>query len=289
MVGPRGDAEKAVQALLERTLAAPATARTRPRWGTVLAGGLFAVVSALILAGIALGWLVRPAPGEPTGPVVGLSLLFGLLALLGIEVALKGWRGRLADDSSLVKIAHGIRPSWVALSPLVLFAVVAARGLVTGNIGMLANARFALGAWLCFYAQLLFHEWGHFAKARQLGCRIRKVAAGPIAFVPRDSGFRATLNDRWRYLVVGAVHFELPVGGLSARDAFRIAAAGPMCTFAVLVLCLFLESLELGSWASLVEVNTMVAAYALVVNLVPFRFGTFASDGFKMREALRSL
>lgn len=186
-------------------------------------------------------------------------------------------------------LARHVTPSWVAGAPLALAAFAAFRGIANHERATLESAALLVLCWASFYGQILFHELGHLRAARALGCRVVRVVGGPFAFVPKKGRLRPVQNRDWRYLMMGAV-FYAERAEATPRDRLRIAAAGPVYTLLALVGWTLLGRAVSSSsiLGALAETNQVMAAYLLVINLVPFRFGDFASDGHQMREALRA-
>jgi len=274
-----------VSALIESTLGQVRPARRR--WSTVFVGALMLFLASLVLGShtLLLGWR-EPPPWRSSL----IAALFVVVGVAGAGVMRAGLRGESADRTVGIRVLARVPADIVAWALLLLATMLVALGRVTGEPALATTGALGVARWVSLFAQLAFHEWGHFRAARALGWPVLKVVVGPLALVAAGDRFRLAASRDWRFLFAGAVFHLLPARGAAPRETLRVAAAGPIYT-ALLGVALALLALVLphGFWAQVVEENLGIAVFALVTNLIPLRSGGLKSDGLQIRDALRAL
>jgi Zn-dependent protease len=176
----------------------------------------------------------------------------------------------------LFGIRIGASPSWFAvLFVMILWLSTSLRDSVLADASDATVYSVAVAGTLLFFASLVLHELGHALVARRSGIRIEGIDLwffGGIAKLSRDSR--------------------------SPGEEFRIAAAGPAVTLAIVALCLlgaaatghgdaFRDSVALSS--SEVSPAIALVAWLAEINLVLFVFNmvpAFPLDGGRIARAI---
>ena len=112
------------------------------------------------------------------------------------------------------------------------------------------------------------------------------------SLTPDDAGWSARPCRDWRCLCMGLLRFIAPPARETAGHHLLVAAAGPAVTLLILLAASSAESaLPRGVplLRELAHYNVIIAAYALVINLLPVQSSDTSSDGAQMLAAYRAL
>lgn len=189
-------------------------------------------------------------------------------------------RGGTIQIARIFGIRIGVTTSWLVVLFLLILGLSGYFGDLTGG-GHTQGYLIAVAAVVCFYGSLIFHELGHALIARRRGIDVDRI-------------------DLWFF--GGVAHLRSQPR--SPGDEFAVAAAGPVATALVFVVCLVigsaisspghfvdvaLASFGLGPFTGTASPGVVLLSYVAAINCLLLVFNVlpgFPLDGGRMALAI---
>lgn len=158
-----------------------------------------------------------------------------------------------------------------------------------GNLdtSLVAMVKFVAGFIAISYLVTFVHEGGHWLAGRLAGFRTVRFSVGPLTLhVVRDRlHFRFGFN---RGLPAGATQMIFRNSNAMRARYMAFTAGGPVASLLTAGLAVVLaQPLAGGDLRTALFIYAWLSAFAGVINLLPVRFGAFASDGLQLLTLLR--
>ncbi|MCB1032415.1 MAG: M50 family metallopeptidase [Acidobacteria bacterium] len=235
------------------------------------------------------------------GNLLPLACL-GFIGLFGLNLVVQNLLGRSDQEgffyTGLDRLLRRGSPVLTMGAPGVLFLDLL-QTLVHGTIKDRTRSLGLMTAWLTWLLVVAVHEVGHLLAARGAGLEPIRWIAGPLDFQLCGHRWRLGLSREWISAVGGWVQVRHDTHNISAVQALRFAAGGPLASALLLAVFLFwnpypLEQvlkIPLFPKGAVFSVGILYSVFLLAFNLLPVNRGPgrLSTDGYQILAAYRAL